>query len=95
MPRLNLGVVKLPTPGQRNAPADDYILNGGTLLVEYLSQTDVMPRDEAEELVSRQLLHYLMHRGGFQIHRDRAVALLRDLESTTNQAVHIESLINK
>lgn len=57
VPSLNLGPTRLPAPGQQDH-SQDYLVQGGTLLVELLAGS--MGREEAEALVLQRLeRHYL------------------------------------
>ncbi|MFC1723254.1 hypothetical protein ACFL0V_03885, partial [Nanoarchaeota archaeon] len=78
IPRLNLGPITLPTPGQNYV--NEELFEGGQLLIEYLSQLNVMPREEAEELVTRRLVHHYVHNTDFQYSREKAVELIQALD---------------
>ncbi|MEN9626201.1 MAG: hypothetical protein RL557_529, partial [archaeon] len=53
IPRLSLGAIKLPTPGQRSIERDEFVMNAAPFFVEYLSSLGVMESDEAERLMAQ------------------------------------------
>jgi hypothetical protein len=79
IPRLSLGAIALPTPGQRNISHDEFVVNGSTYLVEYLSQLGIMESDRAEEMAAQKLVNYFIHRSGFQISQERAREIVQKL----------------
>ncbi len=91
VPRLNLGNVQLPTPGQKDVRDDSYIVDGGMLLVEHLAALNVMSREEAEALIARRLEHYLLHKSGYQLSRGRAGTILNTLNETEGGIVHVNA----
>ncbi|GEM_PF-3082843 len=85
VPRLNLGQTILPAPGQRHIRDDEFVVRGSTYLVEQLTSLGIMKRKEAEKLVARKLEHYLVHRSGFQLSRERARTILTQFEEPQNR----------
>ncbi len=82
IPRLNLGMVQMPTPGMKKSPEDDFLLMGGMLLVENLTAMQIKTREEAEELILRKLMHHYVHNEGFQLSREKAVEIIDRLKVT-------------
>jgi hypothetical protein len=80
VPRLSLGNIVLPNPGQKDISQDDFVMQGAPLLVEYLSSLGIMPAVKAEEVVTRRLENYFVHRTGFQLSRERAIAIIDSLK---------------
>jgi len=81
VPRLNLGSITLPTPGQGDVHKDEFVVSGGSLLIEYLAGLNVMSREQAEAIVAQRLENYFVHRSGFQMSRNRAEEILSGLSS--------------
>ena len=81
IPRLNLGMVKLPAPGMKRSVEDDFLLAGGQLLIENLAAMQIKTRNEAEEMVLRKLMHHYIHNEGFQLSRERAVEIVERLKA--------------
>ena len=79
VPRLSLGAVKLPTPGQNNALNDDFVTEAAPLFVEYMSTLGVMDAQEAEAIMAQRLTNYFIHKAGFQLNRSRAESLVDSL----------------
>ena len=80
VPRLFLGNIVMPTPGQKDINSDGFVLNAAPLLIEYLHTLGIMSPEQAEEVVSRKLENYFVHRAGFQLSRDRAIQVVSQLK---------------
>jgi len=80
VPKLCLGNIVMPTPGMKAIERDQFVLNASPLLVEYLHKLGVMTPEQAEEVVSRKLENYFVHRAGFQLSRDRAIQVVSQLK---------------
>lgn len=81
IPRLNLGAIKLPTPGQRDITTDQFVVEAVPYVVEYLSTLGIMSHEEAERTLSQKLTNYFFHNTGFQLSRDRAKSIVDSLKS--------------
>ncbi len=81
VPRLNLGAIRLPNPGQRDVRADAFVKDALPLFIEYLASINVMDIDKAEELAVRKLTNYYVHQGGFQLNRKKAGDIINGLRS--------------
>lgn len=81
VPRLNLGPIQLPTPGQKNVLTDEFVRDNSPYLVEYLATLGVMSVEEAEQLVARKLTHHIIHNSEYQLSRQHAHDIVRSLKS--------------
>ena len=79
VPRLSLGAIKLPTPGQRDIRTDEFVMNAAPLLIEQLSAYGIMGEEDAEKVVAQRLSNYFVHQGGFQLNRERAREIVGSL----------------
>jgi hypothetical protein len=82
VPRLSLGAIKLPTPGQNNALDDDFVIDAAPFFVEYMSTLGVMDAKEAEAIMAQRLTNYFIHKAGFQLNRSRAESLVNALNGS-------------
>lgn len=87
VPRLNLGPINLPTPGQKDITTDEFVVNAAPYVVESLHTLGIMNYDEAEQVVARQLTNYLVHRGGFQLSRISANKILTQLKNQDTKKI--------
>ncbi|HJO15027.1 MAG TPA: hypothetical protein QGG70_03180 [Candidatus Pacearchaeota archaeon] len=87
VPKLSLGAVSLPSPGQKNVRDDKFVTEAAPLFVEYMSTLGVMTEQEAEELMARKLTNYFIHNGGFQVNRDTAREIVGQLRKEDKQVL--------
>jgi hypothetical protein len=81
VPKLNLGIKRLLTPGQN----DDMMLEEFPLIIEYLSDYTRIPVTEAEEIVTQKLENYYMKQKMFQLDKEHVRKFLKSLtEKITN-----------
>ncbi len=80
VPRLSLGAIQIPNPGQKDVRTDEFVVNASSYLVESLSHFGIMSSEEAEEMIARRLQNYFVHKGGFQLNRERAAGIVSKLQ---------------
>lgn len=80
IPRLNVGLTELPAPGNRELSEYDNLVAGGYLIIEQLTQLNVMSREEAEAIVTRKMINHIIHNTKFQRSRDNALVVLQSLK---------------
>jgi len=80
VPRLCLGNIVMPNPGMKSVERDEFVANAAPLLVEYLHTLGVMTPVQAEEVVTRKLENYFVHKAGFQLSRGRAIEVIGSLK---------------
>lgn len=81
VPRMNLGIIKLPAPGNHKEERS-FMIDSAPFLVEYVSAIGLMPRDQAEATVAQQLVNRLVHNSDFQLSRKNALEVLAGLSGT-------------
>ena len=82
IPRLNLGPIKLPTPGEKS---EIQLCSSIPLTLEYLDSLGVMNREEGIRYFTNLLTNRIVH-GGFQTNRELAgkiLAQMRNLEQSS------------
>jgi hypothetical protein len=77
VPKLNLGIVKLPTPG--NKEIND-ILHNTPLLIECVSSIGLMSPKEAEEIVTQKLENYCLQNSRFQVSKAYAAEVIQRIK---------------
>ena len=80
VPRLSLGAIKLPTPGQQDISKDKFVVDAAPFFVEYMAALNVMEQDEAERVVAQKLENYFVHETDFQKGRDVAGEIVSELK---------------
>ncbi|MAG28056.1 hypothetical protein CMI47_21225 [Candidatus Pacearchaeota archaeon] len=87
IPKLSIGAVKLPTPGQKNVRDDSFVTEAAPFFIEYMSALGIMDEAEAEEVMARKLTNYFVHHGGFQLNQDRARQIVGQLREKDKQVL--------
>ena len=85
VPRLSLGAIKLPTPGQQDISKDKFVVEAAPFFVEYMAALNVMEQDEAERVVAQKLENYFVHETDFQKGRDIAGSVVQELKEQQHQ----------
>ncbi len=89
VPKLNLGTIKIPAPGQRDINTDAFVTEATPYFIEYISSLGVMSASEAEELAEQKLINYFVHKGGFQLNRENATRIVSGLRKDNNKKLEV------
>lgn len=82
IPRLSVGSTELPVPGIREMNPEDYLMQGGLLLLENLKAMGMITREEAVQKFSNVVIHRL----GFQKNVQRARQVVSALKRLNDNA---------